>query len=189
LLGTDLTKANIVLDTVVTMFSEHCEIPFTVEPVTIVYKETGVIHKTPLLSHRSCDAKLKDIVGIVGVDIDPLEICKLCDRMQLGPSQYIENVDDDDLVVEKEEGIDSDVVRIVAANKVVDQREGGGVIRVRVPPTRSDVLHAVDIIEDVAIAYGYNNIPLVIPNTLCFGAPLPINQFCDLLRAEIARGQ
>ena len=183
MLGTDLTKANIVLDTVVTMFSEHCEFPFTVEPVTIVYEETGVIQKTPLLSHRSCDAKLKDIVGIVGVDIDPLEICKLCDRMQLGPSQYIENVDYDDLVVE-EEGI----VRIVAANKVVDRRGDGGVIRVRVPPTRSDVLHAVDIIEDVAIAYGYNNIPLVIPNTLCFGAPLPINQFCDLLRAEIARG-
>ena len=28
-----------------------------------------------------------------------------------------------------------------------------------IPPTRSDVLHACDIMEDVAIAYGYNNLP------------------------------
>ena len=32
-------------------------------------------------------------------------------------------------------------------------------ISVRVPPTRSDVLHACDVMEDVAIAFGYNNIP------------------------------
>ena len=58
---------------------------------------------------------------------------------------------------------------------------------VQVPPTRSDILHAVDVIEDVAIAYGYNNIVQVIPQTLTVGAPLPINLFTDLLRAEIAR--
>lgn len=31
-------------------------------------------------------------------------------------------------------------------------------IKVTVPPTRHDVIHACDIYEDVAIAYGYNNI-------------------------------
>ena len=56
-----------------------------------------------------------------------------------------------------------------------------------VPPTRSDVLHAVDVIEDVAIAYGYNNIPQAIPKTNTVGAPLPINHFTDLLRSEIAQ--
>ena len=30
-------------------------------------------------------------------------------------------------------------------------------IRVTVPPTRSDVLHPVDVIEDIAIAYGYTD--------------------------------
>ena len=47
--------------------------------------------------------------------------------------------------------------------------EREGIIRVTIPPTRSDILHAVDVIEDVAIAYGYNNVPLVIPQTLCVG--------------------
>lgn len=62
-----------------------------------------------------------------------------------------------------------------------------GVVKVVVPPTRSDVLHAVDVIEDVAIAFGYNNIQLKVPSTLTVGCPLPINQFSDLMRAEIAR--
>lgn len=35
----------------------------------------------------------------------------------------------------------------------------GATLRVSVPPTRSDVLHACDVVEDVAIAHGYNNIP------------------------------
>lgn len=34
--------------------------------------------------------------------------------------------------------------------------EGQQAVKVTVPPTRSDVLHAVDVIEDVGIAYGFN---------------------------------
>lgn len=34
--------------------------------------------------------------------------------------------------------------------------EGGKGIKVTVPPTRSDILHPVDVVEDVAIAYGFN---------------------------------
>lgn len=30
-----------------------------------------------------------------------------------------------------------------------------------------DVIHACDVIEDVAIAYGYNNINMTIPDTNC----------------------
>lgn len=34
--ATDLTKAKVVLNTVVTMFSEYCTQPFEVEPVEVV---------------------------------------------------------------------------------------------------------------------------------------------------------
>ena len=34
--GTDLTKAGIVLNTMVTMFSEYCSTPFEIEPVEVV---------------------------------------------------------------------------------------------------------------------------------------------------------
>jgi phenylalanyl-tRNA synthetase beta chain len=41
-------------------------------------------------------------------------------------------------------------------------------IEVTIPPTRSDILHPCDIIEDVAIGYGFNNIQKTIPQTNCF---------------------
>ena len=152
--ATDLTKANIVLDTVVTMFSEYAALPFTVEAVEVIYESTNKSDITPLLSHRNCDASVNEINGTIGIQLKAEEIIKLCDKLQLGPAIYIPETDS---------------------------------IRVQVPPTRSDILHAVDVIEDVAIAFGYNNIPQEIPKTLTVGKALPINQFTDLLRAEIAR--
>jgi len=41
-------------------------------------------------------------------------------------------------------------------------------ICVRIPPTRSDILHSCDVIEDLGIAYGYNNIETKFPATNCF---------------------
>lgn len=58
---------------------------------------------------------------------------------------------------------------------------------VEVPPLRSDILHACDIVEDVGIAYGYNNIPLTTPQSHTLGQALPINKFSDHLRAELAQ--
>lgn len=57
---------------------------------------------------------------------------------------------------------------------------------VKVPPTRSDILHACDIMEDVAIAYGYNNLVLTVPRTPTVAKQQPLNKFTDLLRQEVA---
>ncbi len=38
-------------------------------------------------------------------------------------------------------------------------------VALSVPPTRSDILHACDVMEDVAIAYGFNNIPKRVSGT------------------------
>jgi phenylalanyl-tRNA synthetase beta chain len=166
--ATDLTKAHIVLDTMVTMFSEYCSTPFSIEPVDVVYEEgsMGVKHfgsesafvsheTTPRLSARRAEAKVNEINSIIGVEIDPERICELCTKMQLGPAEI--------------------------------NKEGTKVL-VTVPPTRSDVLHPVDIAEDVAIAYGFNNlIPGNLPKTLSVGGPLPLNHFSDQMRDEISR--
>jgi len=60
---------------------------------------------------------------------------------------------------------------------------------VQVPPTRSDVIEACDVMEDVAIAYGYNKILDVAkpPLTLTVGAQQPLNKLSDQLREEIAQ--
>jgi len=57
----------------------------------------------------------------------------------------------------------------------------------RVPPTRSDILHACDIIEDLGIAYGYNNIETKFPATNCFSEEFELNKLTDLLRIEMAQ--
>lgn len=62
----------------------------------------------------------------------------------------------------------------------------GSSLRVHVPITRSDILHACDVMEDVAIAYGYNNLPRRVPATVTVGRELPLNQLSDLLRMECA---
>ena len=41
--ATDLTKAKIVLDMVVTMFSEYCEKPFTVEEAIVTNSDGSVL--------------------------------------------------------------------------------------------------------------------------------------------------
>ncbi len=158
--ATDLTKANIVLDTLVCMFSQHCEMPFSVEPVDVYYEVDGTTCVTPLLFSRTVDVSVHEICSTLGIEISACDMCHLCDCMQLKANCFLK---------EEENG-----------NKVEW-------LHVTVPPTRSDVLHACDVIEDIAIAFGYNNIPLHEPSAHTEGKPLRINHFSDLLREEVAR--
>ncbi|CAI5487307.1 unnamed protein product [Closterium sp. Naga37s-1] len=156
--ATDLTKAKIVLNTVVTMFSEFCENKFEVEPVEVVSTE-GQVAVYPQMEERDVETSVGYINKAIGVDLKAEEIARLLTRMQL-PST----------VVEGRRGED-----------------GAEVVSVTVPPTRSDVLHPCDIMEDVAIAHGYNNIARTEPKTVCEGKQQPLNQLCDLLRGEVAQ--
>jgi len=58
---------------------------------------------------------------------------------------------------------------------------------VSVPVTRSDILHACDIAEDIGIAFGYNNLKTSLPKTLTVGKALPKSKMTDLLRQELAQ--
>ncbi|KAF8591423.1 phenylalanyl-tRNA synthetase [Ramaria rubella] len=57
---------------------------------------------------------------------------------------------------------------------------------VKIPPTRPDILHQCDIMEDVAIAYGFNNLPKTFPPTNTVAQPLAISKLSDLVRVEWA---
>ncbi|KAK0536549.1 phenylalanine--tRNA ligase subunit beta [Tilletia horrida] len=59
-------------------------------------------------------------------------------------------------------------------------------INVEVPVTRPDILHECDLMEDVAVAYGFDNLPRRFPSTNTVAAPLPINKLSDILRRECA---
>ena len=152
--ATDLNKAKIVLNTVVTMFSEYSANKYAVEPVDVV-SSGGDERAYPDFMTRFVDVDpdyVRKRIGVTAAEIDTKAMAALLCRMQL-PTK-----------------IDGDV------------------LRVEVPPTRSDILHPCDVAEDVAIAYGYNNInkEKAGPNVVTVGAQQPLNNFSDLVRQEMA---
>ncbi len=58
-------------------------------------------------------------------------------------------------------------------------------IEVIVPSYRIDVMHPRDVIEDIAIMYGYNNITPRWPQQITFGEISEIEQFSDITREII----
>lgn len=153
--ATDYTKANIVLNTLIAMFSCYCEQPFTVEQVNVVDAVTGKVTPFPNLEPGVFKADINYLKSISGVpkDLNAEEICGLLEKMEL------------------------------ESKKLSDTE-----IEVYAPITRSDILHACDIAEDLAIAYGYNNIEIKEVQTLCHGKQQQINKLTDIFRREMATG-
>ncbi len=54
-----------------------------------------------------------------------------------------------------------------------------------IPAYRADILHQVDLMEDIAIAYGYENFEAVIPNVATIGEEDPLEKFMALLRGAL----
>ncbi|XP_048361348.1 phenylalanine--tRNA ligase beta subunit [Sphaerodactylus townsendi] len=149
--ATDLTKAKIVLDILVTMFSEYCQKPFIVEATEVTYPN-GKSYIFPELAYRREKIKPDIMNKKIGISETPASLAKLLTRMCL-KSHVIGN---------------------------------GNNIEVEIPPTRSDIIHACDIIEDAAIAYGYNNIQMTIPKTYTIANQFPLNKLTELLRQDLA---
>jgi phenylalanyl-tRNA synthetase beta chain len=58
----------------------------------------------------------------------------------------------------------------------------GDAVRVTVPPYRDDVLHPVDVIEDLAIAMGYDRFEPQMPAAFTVGSLLPTERLSDRVR-------
>ncbi|XP_020276818.1 phenylalanine--tRNA ligase beta subunit, cytoplasmic [Asparagus officinalis] len=164
--ATDLTKAKIVLNTMVTMFSEYCERKYEVEPVHVVYpdKRTSEIKSSvdvhsrrdiyPDLSVTSFKAPVSEITYCNGVALALNRLTSLLNKMQLQTEQ---------------------------------STSGENFLTVLVPPTRSDILHTCDLAEDVAIAFGYNNVPKSKPDAMTIGGRQPLSVFTDKIRLEVCK--
>ncbi|EFA77250.1 phenylalanine-tRNA ligase [Heterostelium album PN500] len=150
--ATDYTKANIVLNIMLTMFSEYCKLPFTMEQVEVVDVD-GTTKLFPQIDEVEIKASTSYINKCIGVQLEPTNMIEMLKRMSL----------DSQLSQDKQ------------------------TITVSVPSTRSDIIHECDIMEDVAIGYGFNNIPRVVPNTPTTGRIQPINKLSELLAAEVAQ--
>lgn len=63
-----------------------------------------------------------------------------------------------------------------------DARAEGDTIHVRAAAYRLDLLHEVDLSEDLAIAWGYDRYPRGLPRRQTIGTPHPKNAFSDAMR-------
>jgi phenylalanyl-tRNA synthetase beta chain len=87
-------------------------------------------------------------------------------------------------------GINIDVEQVgKCASKMglVMKSSNGTEMVMEVPPTRSDVLHTCDVVEDIGIGFGFNNIERMYPPTNTVGSFQPTNKFADLVRQELAQ--
>ena len=71
-------------------------------------------------------------------------------------------------------------------NASVSTSEKDDVVDVNIPPTRPDIMHECDLMEDAAIAYGFNNLPDTFPPTSTVAQPLAISKLTDIVRREWA---
>ncbi|KRX87930.1 Phenylalanine--tRNA ligase beta subunit [Trichinella pseudospiralis] len=146
----DLHRAQIVLDTIVCMFSVYCDQPYQIDPVEVI--TAGGIRQTyPILSCRTGSVSTSKVNRTIGVKLPSVTVAQLLNRMGISA----------------EVGIEDTVVY-------------------RIPPTRHDILHECDIIEDVAIAYGYNNIKKELPPAAAISDQLYLNKITEAMRKEIA---
>ena len=56
-------------------------------------------------------------------------------------------------------------------------------IEVSIPAYRTDILHPVDLVEDVAIGYGYDNFSDLLPETMTFGRIRKLEEICENIRS------
>merc|ERR1719401_3063307 len=78
-----------------------------------------------------------------------------------------------------------DLLRRMSVPCELDKKDKN-LLKVQVPITRSDIMHECDLIEDIAIAFGYNNLHLEVPMTFAGAAEQPVNRLSDMLRVEMA---
>ncbi|XP_058812430.1 phenylalanine--tRNA ligase beta subunit [Topomyia yanbarensis] len=150
--ATDLTKAKVVLDTLVCMFSTYSDKPFTVEFCEVV-NPVGETVQYPDLAFRKEFISVDAANAYIGINESPESMAKMLNRL-LPTTQNATDKDRLDVLI---------------------------------PPTRHDMLHACDIYEDVAIAYGYNRIPKTLPGTMQIARQYPINKLTEQLREQIAQ--
>lgn len=161
--ATDLTKANITLNTVVAMFAEYASTPFKAEPVEVVYADDYPANTFVKPGDKLIYPKLEP--RLMNADID---------RMK--KALNLETLSSEEV---------RDHIQRMSVPCEVDKKDKN-VLNVQIPVTRSDIMHECDLIEDLAIAYGYNNLARQIPANKSLAGEQPVNHLKDLIRISIA---
>ncbi len=138
--GTDLDAISGALNIVSTAMAER-----GAEIETVVVEGEGRMI-TPDLDPCRWNLETKECNALLGLELQPREICSCLRRMGYGCE------------------------------------EAGKIVKVLAPATRMDLLHPVDLIEDVAVGFGYEFFGSSLPRVQTTGGERPIEKAAGLLR-------
>mmetsp|Transcript_17674 Transcript_17674/g.35610 ORF Transcript_17674/g.35610 Transcript_17674/m.35610 type:complete len:614 (-) Transcript_17674:353-2194(-) len=157
---TDYTKGTIVLNTMIAMFSQYSSTPFSVEPMTVQY---------PAASHPQRERSV--------------QTPNLSKHKLTADVEYIQRA-----IGLGPELLPAERIPVLLKKMMLEAEllPGGKQVSVQVPITRPDVMHACDVMEDVAVAYSFNKIPREVAPIRCSGKQQPLSRLTDLMRLELA---
>ncbi|SDL01136.1 phenylalanine--tRNA ligase beta subunit-related protein [Natronorubrum texcoconense] len=140
----------------------------TIEDVTIAYPDHELVR--PDLSTKTKTVAHSRIETILGIDLDPDEVIDLAERSGLEATKSEDGETDDESTITPLEDRDGLEERGAAEGSETSQTTDGTassgalVYDVTIPPYRVDVLHPLDVIDDLGRAYGFNDLEPTYPD-------------------------
>jgi len=113
---------------------------------------------------------------IYGVTIDyPYRKIDFCPKLE--PS-YLKLSCDEIRAVLGVELLPEDIIKLLQKARY-SAKEVDGLIEVKIPCYRKDIMHPIDVIEDIAISYGLNSFERIIPELPTVGKANPVEKIVD----------
>ncbi|CAL1269419.1 unnamed protein product [Larinioides sclopetarius] len=177
---------NVVLSMPPIINGEHTKITLDTKNVFIevtsldLHKAKVVLDTLVCMFSEYCEEQFViEPVEVVDLEGNVVLYPELKYRTEIISSEYVNKSVG---INETPENIANMLTKMCLKSEVISNDE----IKVEIPPTRHDVIHACDIMEDTAIAYGYNNIVKTIPQVVTISAQLPLVKLSEQLSAELA---
>ncbi|HVP93005.1 MAG TPA: phenylalanine--tRNA ligase subunit beta [Acidobacteriota bacterium] len=77
---------------------------------------------------------------------------------------------------------ETETIKCLRKCRLDARKAGKGVLGVMFPPYRIDILHEVDLVEEVAIGYGYYRLKPTIPKSVTVGEQHPAHELANVVR-------
>ncbi|KAK9171025.1 phenylalanine--tRNA ligase beta subunit [Cryptosporidium meleagridis] len=141
--ATDYNRASIVLNQIVSSFSMYCKNKFEIEPVKVEYEHSTYPpfpHKYEVLANGSYNVVTPNVERLEFV-VKASEASNLLGINPILDPKVVQNL----------------LRKMMIESEIIKDNKS---LRCFVPINRSDILHPVDIIEDIGISFGFNNIEL-----------------------------
>ncbi|MHC1625591.1 MAG: phenylalanine--tRNA ligase subunit beta [Methermicoccaceae archaeon] len=138
----------------------------TLEGVNVV-EPHGASSITPELAPTTISLSLKEVYSLIGINISLDDVVEALEKMRYGVQVTEGRV---------EKG------REAGHTSTTQEHSEDTMLIVEVPAYRADILHPWDIIEDIAIGYGYDRITPDVPNIFTIGKPHPVSVMRRTLR-------